>query len=264
MNPSSEPEGSLSGRIISAGTTALALAILHNADAVSSSWFLQWDIINQSDRAFFAPSNLECIQKHTGRSTCWKLMVTFKPERRPSLFKEFIPDSKFAWMLLWQQVWFCKHKGRKRPFSQSLPLAPHLSKINKLLCFGLAKMLKQITYDTSHGTISEVKPAIFLPEHAEYFNTKIKHLASACSRVRWAPNPLLFYFVCCSCQRAPDLLAVSLLLHRLQLLKTSTQCVHLVWVFSAPFMSFLWCFFVRGTSGILQKFPFYRSSQYLL
>lgn len=147
MNPSSKPKASLSCSTVSASTTGPALAILHEADAVSSSWFLQWDTIYQNNRAFLAPSNLECIQKYTGRSSCWKFMVTFKPGKRPAFFKEFIPGSKFRWMLLWQQVWICKYLtqiqwGKKRAFSRSLPLVPHLSKINRPVCFGLAKMLK--------------------------------------------------------------------------------------------------------------------------
>lgn len=75
-------------------------------------------------------------------------------------------------------------EGRKRAFSRALPLAPHLSKINRPVCFGLAKMLKQITRDTSHSTSSEVKTAIFLPEHAEYLDIKINHLSRPCWCVR--------------------------------------------------------------------------------
>jgi len=86
-------------------------------------------------------------------------------------------------------------------------------------------MLKQITFDTSHSTVSEVETAIFLPEHTECLDVKINHLARPHWGTHWAPNLLLFYFLHCSCQRARDLLTVSIALRRLQLLMTSTRSV---------------------------------------
>lgn len=112
-------------------------------------------------------------------------------------------------------------------------------------------MLKQVPFGTSCSTISEVRTAIFLPERAAYLGMTINHPARPRWCRHWAPNPLLFYCLCCSCQRDPDLSIASLLLCCLQLFITSTCSLGpSVWFgfglfFSAQFLSFSWCFFIR-------------------
>lgn len=173
-------------------------------------------------------------------------------------------------MLLWQHVWICKHLtqihwGKERTFCQSLPLAPHLTKISRLVHFGLAKVFKRIAFDTSHGTISKVKPTIFFQEHTEYLDIKKAHLARPHWGMHWAPSPLCCYFLLhWLCRRACDLLTVPS--HSIACSFSwlaLPQRVQLLGFPSAQFMSFLWCSFVRETSGMLQKFSLYHTSQYL-
>lgn len=111
-------------------------------------------------------------------------MFTFKPGWRPTLIKEFVPARNLGGCC---SDSICKHLtqihwGKEKGFCQSLPLAPHLSKINRLVYFGLAKVFKQIAFDTSHRTISKVKTTIFLQEHTKYLDIKKARLA----RPHWA------------------------------------------------------------------------------
>lgn len=73
-----------------------------------------------------------------------------------------------------------------------------------------------------HRSSSKVKTAIFLPEHTEYLEIKINHLARPHWCMQWAPKPSLL-FLPTLLQESRDLLIASLPPHGLQLLMTSTH-----------------------------------------
>lgn len=203
MNPCSYPKVSLSCSVISASTTAPKFVVLHEADAVSGSQFLQWNIICHNNRTFFAPSSLECIQKYTRRSSCWKCVVTFKPGRKSALFKECVPGSKFGWVLLRQQVWICKHLtqiqwGKKEPLDDPCHLLPPLqNKQTGMVRFSKNVETNYISYKSQYCFRSE--NSNIASKACRVYIYKIKHLARPCWCVHWAPSPLLFYILWCFC-----------------------------------------------------------------
>lgn len=184
MNPCSYPKVGLSCNVINTSTTAPKFAVLHEADAVSGSRFLQWDIICQNDRTYFAPSNLECVQKYTRRSSCWKRVVTFKPGRKSVLFKECVPGSKFGWVLLRQQVWICKHLtqiqwGKKEPLDDPCHLLPPLqNKQTSMVWFSKNVETNYISYKSQYCFRSE--NSNIASKARRIFIYKIKHLARPC------------------------------------------------------------------------------------